>query len=276
MQIEPLGGALGAALSGVDVRDPSAAEVDAIRSALLEHEVVFFRETGLDDAAHLAFAGRFGKPSVFPLSRIMGQTEPTFQTIVDGPESPPATDYWHTDVTWTAEPPSAAFLRATVVPERGGDTMWGSMTAAYDALSDSMKAFFEGLSVRHDNESFIVGMEKKLGVEGAAPLAAKLREAYPPVVHPLVRTHPETGRRALLFGGDFMREIVELAPAESAAVLRFLERHVDRPTFHVRWRWQPGDLAVWDERSTVHRGLSDHFPREREVRRCVVDGDTPR
>ncbi len=275
MDVKPLGGALGAELAGVELRDPSEREVSEIRAALLEHEVVFFRETGIDDAGHLALAGRFGTPSVFPLSKLMGETTPSLQTIVDGPDSPPSTDYWHTDVTWTAEPPTAAFLRATVVPERGGDTMWGSMTAAFEALSPEMRRFFGALNVRHDNTSFIQGMEAKLGRDAAAPIAEKLREAYPPVVHPLVRTHPETGRKALLYGGRFMRAVVELEPAESDAVLAFLSRHIDQPVFHVRWRWSPGDLAIWDERSTVHRGLSDHFPCAREVRRCVIDGDCP-
>ena len=141
MIVKPLGGALGAVIEGVDVSDPSDRDVAAIRDALLENEVVFFRETGLDDAGHLDLAGRFGAPSVFPLSRLMGETAPTFQTITDGPDSPPSTDYWHTDVTWTAEPPTAAFLRATVVPDRGGDTMWGSMTAAYEALSPRLRRF---------------------------------------------------------------------------------------------------------------------------------------
>jgi len=275
MEVRSFGSVLGAEILGVDVRDASNREIADIWAALVEHEVLFFRETGIDDAAHLAFAARFGTPSVFPVFKVMGETKPTFQTIADGPESPPSADYWHTDVTWTAEPPTAAFLRATVVPERGGDTMWGSMTAAYDALSPPMRRFLDGLSVRHDNASFIRGMETKMGMEAAAPIAARLREAYPAVVHPLVRTHPETGKKALLFGGRFMRAIEELSEPESDAVLAFLSRHIDQPVFHARWRWRAGDLAVWDERSTVHRGLSDHFPRAREVRRCVIDGDRP-
>ena len=275
MDVVPLGGALGAEIRGVDVRSPKDDEVAAIREALLENEVVFFRDTNLDDDGHLAFASRFGKPSVFPLFALQGETEPTFQTIVDGPESPPAADYWHTDVTWTAVPPMAAFLRATLVPDRGGDTMWGSMTAAYDALSDRMRVFCDGLTVRHDNTSFIRGLERKMGADAVASFANKLREAYPPVEHPLVRTHPETGRKALMWGGGFMREIVQLAKDEGEALFGFLGRHIDQSIFHTRWRWRVGDLAIWDERSTVHRALGDHFPRAREVRRCVIDGDRP-
>jgi taurine dioxygenase len=275
MQIEPLGGALGAEIRGIDLRDPSQGEVDDIYSTLVEHEVVFFRDAQLDDSGHMNLAERFGKTSIFPLSLVGGETKPSLQVIIDGPESAPTTDYWHTDVTWTAEPPKAGFLRAVVVPDRGGDTMWGSMTAAYDALSPAMQKFFCGLRIKHDNQSFIEGLIHKLGDAAGRPLGDRLKEAYPPVEHPLVRTHPDSGRRAIYFGGHFMRSVVGLTREESEAVLAFLRRHVDQPKFHCRWRWQPGDLAIWDERATVHRGLADHFPRAREVRRCVIDGDRP-
>ena len=275
MQIEPLGGALGAEIMGIDLREPSVREVADIYTALLEHEVLFFRNSQIDDEGHLTLAQRFGSVSVFPLSRVAGETKPSLQVIRDGPDSAPTTDYWHTDVTWTAEPPKAGFLRALVVPDRGGDTMWGSMTAAYDGLSPSVQRFFHGLQVRHDNQSFIRGLVGKLGESVGRPLGDRLRAEYPPVEHPLIRTHPENGRKAICFGGHFMREVVGLTRSESEAVLAFLWRHIDQPIFHCRWRWQPGDLAIWDERATVHRGLSDHFPREREVRRCVIDGDRP-
>jgi taurine dioxygenase len=275
MEINPVGEMLGAEIKGVDLLAATDPEIEAIYAALLEHEVLFFRDTGLDDASHLALAARFGRPSVFPLARIMGQNEPTFQTITDGPESQPATDYWHTDVTWTEEPPRAAFLRATIVPKSGGDTRWASMTAAYQGLSPKMRGFLDGLRVHHDNESFIEGMVTKMGEDATRPLADALRHRYPGVEHPLVRTHPETGRRALLWGGHFMRFIVDLDEPESRAILVFLAEHIDRPEYHLRWSWKPGDLAIWDERSTVHRGCSDHYPQAREVRRCVIDGDRP-
>ena len=153
--------------------------------------------------------------------------------------------------------------------------MWGSMSTAYEALSTKMKTFLNGLTVRHDNSSFIKGMEKKMGAEAVGALTEKLREQYPAVIHPLIRTHPDNGRKTIFFGGGFMREIIELSKPESDALLAFLGRHIEEPAFHTRWRWCQDDLAIWDERSTVHRGLSDHFPREREVRRCVIDGDRP-
>jgi taurine dioxygenase len=277
LQIRRLTGHIGAEIRGVDLCEPDDAVIQQIHAALLEHEVVFFRETGLDDTQHLALAARFGQLSVFPLTKLMGVTEPSLQVITDGPESPPTTDYWHTDVTWTPEPPKFAFLRACVVPESGGDTLWGSMTAAYAALSPAMQAFLDGLDAMHDNESFIVGARTKLGTEkgDALGLADQLRSAYPPVMHPVVRVHPETGKKALLMGGQFMTRIVGVTELESAALLDLLSRHIDQPQLHCRWSWRLGDLAIWDERATVHRGLADHFPQQREVRRCVVDGDRP-
>jgi taurine dioxygenase len=275
MEIKRIGEALGAEILGVDLLDPKDFEIDAIQNALLEHEVVFFRATGLDDDSQMALAARFGSLSVFPMNEVMGQTEPTLQVITDGPDSKPGADYWHVDVTWIEKPPRAAFLRATVVPETGGDTMWGSMTSAYDALSAKMKAFLGELLVHHDNSSFIEGMKEKLGEGNVGTLAERLRTRYPGVDHPLIRKHPDNGRRAILWGGHFMRHIVGLEPDESRTILDFLSRHIDQPRFHVRWRWALGDLAIWDEQTTVHRGLGDHYPQQREVRRCIIDGDRP-
>lgn len=277
LEIRPVAGHIGAEILGVDLREPDDAIIQQIYATLLEHEVVFFREAGLDDAQHLALAARFGQPSVFPLMKVMGATEPSLQVIADSPDNPPGADYWHTDVTWTPEPPKLAFLRATVVPERGGDTLWGSMTAAYAALSPPLQAFLDDLDAEHDNESFITGVMKKVGAAKVDEfdIADKLRSEYPPVVHPIVRIHPDTAKKALYMGGNFMRRIVGLTEMESAALLGFLRQHIEQPHLHCRWSWRPGDLAIWDERSTVHRALSDHFPRAREMRRCVIDGDRP-
>ncbi len=277
LELERLTASIGAVVSGVDLRALDDATTSAIHAALLEREVLFIRDTGLTDDEHMALAARFGRPSVFPMMKVQGATVPTFQVIEDGPDSPPEADYWHTDVTWSAEPPKMAFLRATHVPEYGGDTLWGSMTAAYAALSPAMQAVLGGLAVHHDNESFIAGTVRKLGAEKVAEmgLAERLRREYPGVDHPMIRTHPETGKRAILFGGHFMRHVVGMTPTESDAILGFVGRHIEQPRFHCRWSWRPGDLAIWDERSTVHRAVSDHYPQRREVRRCVVDGDRP-
>lgn len=276
LEITPVTGALGGRVRGADLRSLDEATFERLHEALLEHQVLFFPGSGLDDEAQMALAHRFGQPAVFPVFRVLGVEEPTFQVIEDGPESKNEADYWHTDVTWTAEPPKIALLRAGIVPRSGGDTMWASMTAAWEALSSPMQSMLAGLEVVHDNEFFIEAMLNKMqhSPEGL-DLAAKLREHYPPVTHPLVATHPETGRQALLWGGRFMKSIVGMHAAESRAVLEFLERHIDQARFQCRWSWTPGDLAIWDERSTVHQAVNDHFPQERSVHRCVVDGERP-
>lgn len=278
VRFRPISGTLGAEVLGADLRRVDDRSFEVIHAGLLEHEVLFFRDAKIDDEQHMALARRWGEISVFPLMRALGSTEPSFQVIQDGPESPPGADEWHTDVTWIAEPPKVAVLRATLVPERGGDTLWGSMTAAYEALSVPVRALLEGLTVRHDCTNFLEAVVTKMGREQADRLGvgAKLWAMYPGVDHPMIRTHPETGRRAILFGGGFMRRVVGLEPHESDAVMRLVRDHVAQPRFHCRWSWRPGDVAIWDERSTIHRAIGDHFPREREVRRCVVDGDRPR
>jgi taurine dioxygenase len=273
MEIIPVTGALGAELRGVDVRNLDD-DFDAVKAALLEHEVVFFRQVNLSEEEHLALGRRFGTPSIYPIPRLMGLTEPTMTVIEDGPDSPNKADSWHTDVTWTASPPAYALLHMEVTPEVGGDTLWCSATKAYELLSPAMQEFLCGLTVTHDNEGFIRRMVEKTG-DPNHELIAGLREHYPPVVHPMVRTHPETGKRALLWARNFIRRINELTDAENDAVLAHLAEHVNDPRLHCRWAWTEGDLAIWDERSTLHRAAADHWPHRRVIRRCEIDGTRP-
>ncbi len=276
IRLRPVSGNIGAEITEVDLRSLDDATFEEIHHALLENEVLFFPGSNLDDESQMALAHRFGQPSVFPVLKLMGATGPTFQVIEDGPDSPNEANYWHTDVTWTEDPPKVALLRAGVVPESGGDTMWGSMTTAYDALSPVMQELLAGLEVVHDNESFIEAVSRKMGdSDETRKLMDDLRDTYPPVTHPLIRTHPETGRRAILWGGRFMKSVVGMSFEESETILGFLRRHIESPHLHCRWSWTPGDLAIWDERSTVHQAVNDHFPQHRTVHRCVVDGDRP-
>ncbi|MYB11489.1 MAG: taurine dioxygenase [Acidimicrobiia bacterium] len=276
MKVTPVAGSLGAELSGIDLVSMDDGAKKSLREAIVEHEVVFIRGAFLNEEQHLELGRVLGEPNIFPLFALLGATEPTMTVIEDGPDSPPEADYWHTDVTWIAEPPDFALLQANVVPERGGDTLWASMTAAFEALSEPMKDFCRGLTVRHSNDSFIAGMERKSpGMVAEHDLGRRLRDAYPPVDHPLIRTHPESGCEVLFLGGRFMQRVNELTEPESAALLGLLGRHVEDARFHCRWRWQPGDLAIWDERSTNHRSAADHFPQHRQIRRCEVSGARP-
>jgi taurine dioxygenase len=272
LTVTPVTGAIGAVIDGLDLHhalDDATARL--VRDALHEHSVLFFRGQDLTEDEQLAFASTFGTVGQYPLTTMFGGTAMS-STIEDTADSPPDADGWHTDVTWVAEPPAYAVLNAKVIPASGGDTMWTSLFAAYDALSPTMQELCCRLTVRHHSgDDFAERVERTAGAEVADRIAAE----FPPVEHPLVRSHPVTGRRALFVSGRFMDQIVGMHRDESDLLLDYLNRHVENPNFCVRWRWSEGDVAVWDEASTNHRALSDHFPAHRVMRRCTVDGTRP-
>ncbi|MEM7139806.1 MAG: TauD/TfdA family dioxygenase [Actinomycetota bacterium] len=276
LTVTAVAGHIGAEVDGFDVRDPEAA-MPALLDALHEHGVVFIRGAHLTDDEQMALARCFGDPSLFPTAKIFGMTEPTATEIVDSADSPPRADYWHTDATWLAKPPAYALLTSVATCERGGDTLWASGWGIYESLSPAMQDWFCTLEVQHGNDSFIQGVIDKAGEEVIEKfdLVNRLRDEYPPVVHPLVRSHPVTGRRSIYWGGRFIRHVVGLEPAESDAVLQILRDKLEDPRFHVRWRWTEGDLAIWDEAQTMHRSAGDHAGQYRSVRRIEVDGGRP-
>lgn len=271
--ITPVTGALGAVIDGVDLRDPEL-EFAPIYQAFLDHEVIFFREVNLTETEQLELGRRFGTPSIYPVARILGATEPTMTVLSDGPDSPNAADAWHTDITWVAQPPKAALLHMETPSVVGGDTLWASATKAYAVLSPAVQQFLCGLTVVHDRAGFAERVAAKAGAARERILEALARE-YPPVEHPLVRTHPETGKRALFFARQFISHVKDLASAESDMVLDFVDEHVKDVALQCRWHWKKGDLAIWDERSTLHRSAADHWPHVRVIRRLEIDGDRP-
>jgi taurine dioxygenase len=270
--LTPTTGAIGAVIGDVDLHQPlDDATAQFLRDALHEHSVLFFHDQELSEDQQLAFAATFGTVGQYPVQKLLGGTALT-STIEDTAESPPDADGWHTDITWVAEPPAYAFLNAQVIPARGGDTLWASLFAAYDALSPVMQELCSQLTVRHHSGA---DFHERLSRTAGPEIAERVAAEFPPVEHPLVRSHPVTGRRALFVSGRFMDRIVGMHRDESDALLGFLSRHVENPNFGVRWRWTEGDLAVWDEASTNHRALSDHYPAHRVMRRCTVDGARP-
>lgn len=265
-----LAGALGAELRGLDLRrELTDDEVLFVREAIAEHLVVFLRDQDLTDEQHLAFAQRFGRPSIYPIAAAAGSTK-VLTFIEEDATKRSNADNWHTDMTFAPVPPALAFLSARVIPDFGGDTLWASLYALYDAQSPPMQTFCETLSVRHEpGDSFWAAARAALD----APQYESLRAEYTDVTHPLVIEHPHTGRKALYVSGHaFMIDIPELDPAESRLLLDHFRHLLDDPNVAVRWRWQPNDLAIWDELATNHRALSDHHPRHRLMRRCTVDG----
>lgn len=270
--VTPVTRSLGAEIRGVDLREPLTAEQFAeIKDAINEHLVVFFRGQELTDEQHLAFGSNFGDPNIYPTARAMGSTR-ALQNIEDGPDSSPKADLWHTDVAFLESPPDYAVLAMRHTPPAGGDTMWLNLYQVFENLSEPMKQFVL------DREQFVhpgVLMEEITIREFGQEVWDKVADEFQGAHHPLVRKHPETGRPALFLCGPNTREITGLTPIESSTILELLRRGLEEPSLQVRWKWQNHDIAVWDERCTNHRALSDHAGLVRKVRRCTVGAGRP-
>jgi alpha-ketoglutarate-dependent taurine dioxygenase len=265
--IRPMTPAVGAIVTGLDLREPLEPEtVLAVRAAVLEHGVVFFREQDLTRDQMLAFMVNFGTPCVDPISVAQGPV-PGEATIHDLPTRAyaPATAVWHIDSSLGPAPASLMGLRAVEVPPIGGDTCWASMYAAYDALSEPMRDMLDGLTALHSAYKVLPLM----GGSAEGQLQEDLRS-----IHPVVRVHPETGRKALFANELWTERIVELSTAESDALLAFLFEHVKSPEFSIRWQWQEHDLAFWDNRSFAHHAIND-YTEHRVMQKSLLAGDRP-
>lgn len=272
LDVEPLTPAIGAIVHGADLREPLDGAVrEEIRRALQSHLVVFFRDQPLTPDQQLAFAANFGEP--VPGSAAATEDDPDrwFVVLEDGPEAEPKSDRWHTDVPFSATPPDIAVLTMLAPAPVGGDTMWLSLHAVYESLSPVMQELLAPLELEFDMGPSKLAARELYGEEFYRQLLAN----EPVARHPLVRIHPETGRPAVFLGGAFMRGIAGMHVEESEALLGFLRSRLDDPNLQVRWRWRQHDVAMWDERCTNHRGLSDHYPAHRLVRRCVVGAGVP-
>jgi taurine dioxygenase len=268
IRVEPTAGALGAEVSGLELGKPlEAAAVDEIRRAWLEHQVLFFRDQPLGVEEHKAFARRFGELHIHPiLQQMADQGHPEIVVLESDSKRPFVADRWHSDVTFEREPPLGSILRAVAVPDAGGDTMFASMTAAYDALSEPMKRALEGLRAMHSG----AGFRRQATERQAAALARNEM-----TVHPVIRTHPETGRKAIFVNSYFTKRIEGLKPRESEALLGFLFEHLTSPEFTCRFRWRKDSIAMWDNRCTQHRVVADNLTAYRRMERATLLGDQP-
>lgn len=263
--------AIGAEVEGVDLRRPDRRIVRSLREALDEHQVLFVRDQHLTLEQHRRLASAFGPLLVHPVTRLRGGSDPMSE-IIDTADRPPAAFPWHTDLSWLPEPPSVGFLRAVEIPAYGGDTLWASGSAIFDRLPPTLARRCLELKVVHRiDETLLRSIRASHGPTFAAQVAA----AHPAVRHPLVRVHPRTGRHVLWLSPMYATSIVGMSTMASAALLDELHRRIDDPEVQVRWRWQPGDVVIWDEAATVHRALGDHHPQRRVMRRCAVAGGPP-
>ncbi len=272
IDIVPVTATIGAEVRGIDLRDElDDSTVDTIRKALLDHLVLFFREQHIDDAQHLAFALRFGPLHVSPLSTRYQDNDAVVVLDQVHPKGEGA-DVWHSDNTFLADPPMGSLLRAVQLPAVGGDTCFANMYAAYDALSEPMRAFVDSLTAVHD----ITKVMRKAIEDGHTTLdLAAMQQKCPPVVHRVAVTHPETGRKALFVNRNSTSHIVGVSERENEMLMPFLCDHVRAPEFQCRFHWERDSLAFWDNRSVQHNAVPDYYER-RVMRRVTIAGPCAR
>jgi taurine dioxygenase len=270
--VTKLGSRIGARIDGVRLgADLDQAAVDQIREALLAHKVIFFRDQHhLDDAQQLAFAGLLGTPIGHPAASVLASGDKPIITPINSEYG--KANRWHTDITFAANYPAASILRAVTLPSYGGSTLWASTAAAYEQLPESLKCLVENLWALHTNRRDYVTPEALNDAQRAFRQAFEKPDFQ--TEHPVVRVHPETGEGTLLLG-DFVRGFVGLDSYESAVLHELLQRRITMPENIIRWNWEQGDVAIWDNRATQHRAIDDYDDQPRLLHRVTLMGDVP-
>ena len=282
----PLSATIGAEIRGVDLSEPLGEKtVQYLRDQLLQYKVVFFPGQHLDPAQHVELARAFGEPTpahpvipgidgypeVFEIDYSKSaRLRESYGDVVDRYDGLT----WHTDVTFVERPPLGSILNAVVIPAAGGDTMFSDQRAAYEALSETMRAFLDDLVAVHDG-SRAFGALLAARNDGGGEWEGKQYQALEPVEHPVVRTHPETGAKSLFVNAGFTSHIKGLTAAESDAILGFLYAHSTKPQFTVRYHWHEGDIGFWDNRVTQHSVVGDFTGQHRVIQRVTLRGDRP-
>ncbi len=273
LDIRRVAGRIGAEIRGVKLSaDLDADTVAAIQQALLEHKVIFFRgQTHLDDVSQEAFAKLLGEPVAHPTVPVVDGTH--FLLELDSAKGARASS-WHTDVTFVDAYPKASILRSVVVPEYGGDTTWANTATAYEHLPSELKELADKLVAVHSNEYDYTAIKSNAQLEAAEHYRKVFTSTVYETEHPVVRVHPISGERSLLLG-HFVKRIKGYGAADSAHLFNLLQSHVIRLENTVRWTWQVGDVAIWDNRSTQHYAVDDYGNQSRIVRRVTLHGEVP-
>jgi taurine dioxygenase len=271
IRVSPFAPALGGEVRGVDLAQGLDEETyREIRAAFLRFGVLFFKEQSeIPPAVQVAIGRLFGELHVHPAAPQMPGYPELFVIHATRESKVANGEFWHSDVSCDEEPPLGTMLQIHVLPEIGGDTMFANMYAAYEALSAPMKRMLDGLTALHESEHIYRGRYADRGVDDRG-------RVYPQAIHPVVRTHPETGRKALFVNRTFTTRINELTQAESDKVLALLFEHGEHVDFQIRFRWQQHDVAFWDNRCVMHRAIWDYWPNERKGRRVTIKGERPR
>lgn len=263
--VKKLTPAIGAEISGVDLSNVDEETYGEIRRALNENCAIFFRDQHMSVDQHIAFGRMFGELDVHPAAGNDTGREEILVIHADENSKRANGEAWHSDVSCEPSPPMGSILHITEIPPVGGDTMFSSMYAAYDALSDNMKNYLEGMYAVHDGNHVYKGLYDNVAD----------KPVYPSAKHPIVRTHPETGKKCLFVNRSFTTHIVGLPRDESDAILGFLYNHMEHPNFQYRFVWQANSVAFWDNRCAQHRAIWDYWPHRRHGHRVTVKGDAP-
>lgn len=250
----------------------SSAAFRELQAVLLRHDVLFLRDQALGPQALQRFGSLFGEIDTHPAYPVVDGV-PKVQILESTADAPSKIEVWHSDMSFRRKPPSVTVLHAQTTPAYGGDTLWASASAAYAGLSAPMQGLVDGLCATHD---FAHGFQESLAEPGGYE---RLREAlakHPPATHPVVRTHPASGKRALFVNRLFTTRIEGLSQRESDSLLAFLTQEITTLEYTVRLAWQPGTVAIWDNRTTQHKPVNDYFPQHRKMHRVTVSGEAPR
>mgnify|MGYP001281554399 CR=1 FL=1 len=270
--IEPIGANLGAEVHGLDLTRPvSQATAKALEDALVTFKIIYARNQHITTAQHLAFGRQFGDLEVHPF-RPEGES-PEIMVLNNHKDNPVlSTDVWHSDTTFRECPTKYSILRCLIIPPTGGDTIWADMCAAYDGLSDPMKDMIKNLSAVHDFKNFRALFSRN---DADQKQLREMERRYPNPSHPVVRTHPVTGKKALFVNSQFTVRLNGFSIDESDSLLRLLYAQAQIPEYQFRLRWKPGTIALWDNPSTQHYAANDYYPKSRRMERVAIVGDRP-
>lgn len=278
IEVRRVSGALGAEIHGVDLSKPLEAEVvSQIRRAFVDHGVIFFRAQHLSPEAQVEFARHFGALDVHPIVNGMEQLPELVRVVKPAGESASFGVGWHSDNSFFESPSLGSVLYGVEIPPHGGDTLFASMERAYEALSETLRRLLDGLTAVHSaSRAYDPANTGEAKYRGEAPIRYRHSDAiYREVEHPVIRTHPESGRKSIYVNQMFTQRILGLTGAESAALLAFLYGHCARPDLTCRFHWEPGSVAFWDNRCVQHYALDDYREFERVMHRVTISGDRP-
>lgn len=271
LNIKPFAPNLGAVITNVDLsNDINDVELKGIRDAFHKFQVLFFQnQSEISPENHIKLGRCFGDLHIHPAAPKMKNYPQIFEINTDkNSKIANGAEDFHSDVSCDIEPPLGTMLQLHILPECGGDTMFANMYMAYEALSNPMQKFLSDLKASHESEHFYSGRYK-------TESNSESKTEYPSAIHPVIRTHPETGKKAIFVNKFFTTRILGLEPQESKFILDFLFSHIEKTEFQIRYRWNKNDMAFWDNRCTIHKALWDYFPYERKGRRVTIKGDIP-